>query len=274
MERAKKIISYILAIVLTMLISAAFLLISVNFTILNKDNVKKQLHEVDYSYRICDIIVDSTNDYILQSGFDESILSKDFIRQEAQTDISNVMDSIYYGAELKVSSDEIKQKLYENIEKYIAENDYEVSEETRNDIETFKTTIVDKYEKNVVYAKDSIQEIANYVQKAKRIVLIAIIVVTVLAIIIAIVMFKLHKPAIATSLLATGIMFTAVKFYSEINIAVNNILILNRPFSDFIIRLVKQVLQSIMIAGIVFIVFGLVLAVIFEIKSKRYNGDE
>ncbi len=273
MDKFKKITAYVLSILLTVLVSALFLLVVLNVTILNKNNVRKQLHQVDYAYRISDIIVDSTKDYILQSGFDESILNKDFIRQESQTDISNVIDVIFDGAELKVSTDEIEKKLDENIESFVTENDYVVSDETQKGIDQFKDSIKQKYEKNVVYDAQTVKEISKYAVKAKKDIWIAIAIVAAIGLAIGFIIFKLYRPAISTAFLATGIMFTAVKFFSEINIAISNVLVLNRPFSDFVIRLFRQVTQYVMISGFIFITVGLILAIFFETQSKRYRGE-
>lgn len=85
MKIIRKIISYILAIILVTLMSATIILSIVNAVVFSKSNVKKQMQKVDYYTEINNIIKESANNYIMQSGFDESIMdnviSKEKIKQ-------------------------------------------------------------------------------------------------------------------------------------------------------------------------------------------------
>ena len=71
MKIIRKIISYILAIILVTLMSATIILSIVNAVVFSKSNVKKQMQKVDYYTEINNIIKESANNYIVQSGFDE-----------------------------------------------------------------------------------------------------------------------------------------------------------------------------------------------------------
>ena len=54
--------------------SATIILSIVNAVVFSKSNVKKQMQKVDYYTEINNIIKESANNYIMQSGFDESIM--------------------------------------------------------------------------------------------------------------------------------------------------------------------------------------------------------
>jgi hypothetical protein len=63
-----------LAIILVTLMSATIILSIVNAVVFSKSNVKKQMQKVDYYTEINNIIKESANNYIMQSGFNESIM--------------------------------------------------------------------------------------------------------------------------------------------------------------------------------------------------------
>ena len=130
MKIIRKIISYILAIILVTLMSATIILSIVNAIVFSKPNVKKQMQKVDYYTEINNIIKESANNYIVQSGFDESIMDNVISKEKISNDIDKVIDSIYEGEDVEVSTDEIKVNLDKNVQQYISQNNYKVDAQT------------------------------------------------------------------------------------------------------------------------------------------------
>ena len=120
--KIRKIISYLLAIIFVILISATILLSMVNAVVFSKSNLKKQLDKVDYYTQINTIIKEASNNYIMQSGFDESIMDNVVEKEKINEDINNVIDSIYNNEELTISTEQIKTNLNKNLEEYIQKN--------------------------------------------------------------------------------------------------------------------------------------------------------
>lgn len=106
MKIVRKIISYILAIIVVILMLATIILSIVNVAVFSKSNVKKQMQKVDYYTEINDIIKESANNYIMQSGFDESIMENVISKEKISNDIDKVIDSIYEGEDVEISTDE------------------------------------------------------------------------------------------------------------------------------------------------------------------------
>ena len=125
--KIRKIISYLLAIIFVILISATILLSMVNAVVFSKSNLKKQLDKVDYYTQINTIIKEASNNYIMQSGFDESIMDNVVEKEKINEDINNVIDSIYNNEELTISTEQIKTNLNKNIEEYIQKNNYKIA---------------------------------------------------------------------------------------------------------------------------------------------------
>ena len=145
MKIIRKIISYILAIILVTLMSATIILSIVNAVVFSKSNVKKQMQKVDYYTEINNIIKESANNYIVQSGFDESIMDNVISKGKINKDIDKVINAIYEGEEVEISTDEIKNSLDKNVQQYIEQNNYKVDAQKQKDIEKFEYKIESIY---------------------------------------------------------------------------------------------------------------------------------
>lgn len=274
MKIIRKIISYILAIILVTLMSATIILSIVNAVVFSKPNVKKQMQKVDYYTEINNIIKESANNYIMQSGFDESIMDNVISKEKINNDIDKVINAIYEGEEVEISTDEIKNSLDKNVQQYIAQNNYKVDAQTQKDIEKFEDKIESIYANSITYSKSSIKKVVKYFKMAKRMTRVALIASLILLIIFAIITYKTNRATFGISLLATGIICIFIKCYSSINIAVNNILMVNKTFSNLMINIINQVIQYVFIGGIILAVLGIALIIIFERKSANEKYEE
>lgn len=274
MKIIRKIISYILAIILVTLMSATIILSIVNAVVFSKPNVKKQMQKVDYYTEINNIIKESANNYIMQSGFDESIMDNVISKEKINNDIDKVINAIYEGEEVEISTDEIKTSLDKNVQQYIAQNNYKVDAQTQKDIEKFEDKIESIYANSITYSKSTIKKVVKYFKMVKRMTRVALIASLILLIIFAIITYKTNRATFGISLLATGIICIFIKCYSSINIAVNNILMVNKTFSNLMINIINQVIQYVFIGGIILAVLGIALIIIFERKSANEKYEE
>ena len=274
MKIIRKIISYILAIILVTLMSATIILSIVNAVVFSKPNVKKQMQKVDYYTEINNIIKESANNYIMQSGFDESIMDNVISKEKINNDIDKVINAIYEGEEVEISTDEIKTSLDKNVQQYIAQNNYKVDAQTQKDIEKFVDKIESIYANSITYSKSTIKKVVKYFKMVKRMTRVALIASSILLIIFAIITYKTNRATFGISLLATGIICVFIKCYSSINIAVNNILMVNKTFSNLMINIINQVIQYVFIGGIILAVLGIALIIIFERKSANEKYEE
>lgn len=268
MKIVRKIISYILAVIVVILMSVTIILAMINNVIFSKSNVKKHMNKVDYYTEISNIIKDSANNYIMQSGFDESIMDSVIPKEKINNDIDKVIDAIYEGKEIDISTEEIRANLDENVQQYIQQNNYKVDAQTRKDIAKFEDKIESIYENSITYSKNAVKQVVSYFKMAKRITRLALITVSILLIILAFITYKINKASFGISLLATGLICIFIKCYSGLNIAVNNILMVNKTFSNLMINLINQVVQYIFISGIILTVLGIFFIIIFERKSR------
>ena len=90
--------------------------------------------------------------------------------------------------------------------------------------------------------------------------------------IISVVLFLLIKeistPSLGISALATGAILVFLKVYSGTTVAINNILLMNRAFSNTLISIANQVIQKLFVIGIILCVVGIAWIIYVEAKRK------
>ena len=273
MKNYKKVISYILAFLLSLCIISAVILGFISSSILNGVNVRKSMRDTNYYYNIYSIIKDTANDYVLQSGFDEKVLDNVITDVQVQSDINRVVDGLYNNQSIEVKTDGIRKTLQENIQKQIEEKGEgsreSLSSETKANIKEFEDSVISAYTTNLYYSQDTIKQISKFLQKITKIVNIIVISLCVVIAILVAIIFKMNEPAINVGVLIAGLFFIVLKTYSLVNIAINNILILNWAFSRTLVYILNSLVQKIFITGIVFVILGIIGIILSEGMKRR-----
>ncbi len=272
MKRAKKIISYILAFLLSLLVIAVFILGYINSALFNEVNIKTSMKDTNYYYNIYSIINDTANDYVLQSGFDSKVLDNVITEYQAQEDMNQVIDGLYNNKKVEIDTDKLKKKLHENILKQIEEENHVVTESNKADIEEFEKSVIDAYKSNIYYSQEVINKISLYIQKIHKTLNIVVICLIVVILILVLIMFKVYEPSIGVGFITAGVFFIVIKGFSVINIAINNILILNWAFSRTLVYILNNLVQRIFITGIIITIVGVASMLLSEFmrhKPKR-----
>ena len=128
---------------------------------------------------------------------------------------------------------------------------------------------------HILYSKESVKEISKYLKKVADIVKIATIVLCIITVIFAIILFILYKPALGVSLIIAGGFFIIVRAYSVVNMAINNVLILNWAFSKSVTYILNKLLQNLFSTGVVMFIVGIIIVIIGEIvRIIKLNAEE
>ena len=268
MSKKKRLVSYLLSIALVVSLFATIVLTTLNCTILSTVNVKKKIANANYYEETKKIIVESCKDYVMQSGFDESIMDGVVNTYDVQFDVDGLVDYIYEGKEFEVHSNLIRANLDKNISEYIAANNFVVNEETQKSINEFEDTIQKIYERNIEYSKDTVKQIAEKNKKIKRIVPIAMIVCGIISVVLFLLIKEISTPSLGISALATGAILVFLKVYSGTTVAINNILLMNKAFSNALISVANQIIQALFVLGIILCVVGIAGIIYVEAKRK------
>lgn len=272
----KKLLSYTLCIFLTLFLILLSILCVIKYTILNKEYVKQQLNSSNYYTDLYNIIQDGFNNYILQSGFDNKILDNIITISSITDDVNNLIDSLFAGSIVNISTSIVQDTLHANIENFISEHNYIVDDETSSNIKIFEDSIIDVYINNIVYSENIVNTISTFMPKVQKLFTIAIIALVVLSIVLAILVFILNKASLGISLVSSGLLLIFSHFYSYINIAINNILILNKAFSTFVSHILNIILNNLFIIGIVGLIIGLIIIILASntvFKNRKMLTD-
>lgn len=274
----KKAISYVLSFVLVLMLLSLCLLAIVKSTILDEKYMISKLEEANYYERMNGEIIEQFKNYTIQSGLSDEVLENLFTEDKLKQDINNVIDSIYTGKELEISTSEIRENLKENILAEVEKEGKTVDFEDEAMVEYLKA-IESAYESQVSYSTSTINSIGSTFEKiislaktAQTILVTVIVVVAILLIAINIkVIFGLNY--IAISGMASGLFILVSRIMLEHSTDLKNIMVINQATSNVIQLIINDVLTKITIIGVILLVIGLVFSVIYNLLHKKYYDE-
>lgn len=257
MTLGKKIVSYILSLILAILLISIILIGCVRSNVLNKNNMKKAFQKTDYYYNLYGIIKENTENDIMSSGFEISVLDNVFTEDKIKQDVNNVIEGIYDNKKTEISTEEMKKQLDENVQKQLENTNYQVTEENKKNIEEFENSVIKIYTDNIIYSEDIINQISEKIHKINKIAIIIMIISCILSIILAFVIFMLNKSSLGISMFVTGTFFIFLNLYSGTAIVINNILMFNWAISNTFAFIANKTINSMYIIGMIFAFIGL-----------------
>ena len=274
----KKVISYILSFILVLMLLSLCLLAILKSTILNEEYLISKLEEANYYERMNGEIIEQFKNYTIQSGLSDDVLENLFTEDKLKQDINNVINSIYTGEALEISTSEIRENLKENILAEVEKEGKTVDFEDEAMVEYLKA-IESAYESQVSYSTSTINSIGSTFEKiislaktAQTILVTVIVVVAILLIAINIkVIFGLNY--IAISGMASGLFILVSRIMLEHSTDLKNIMVINQATSNVIQLIINDVLTKITIIGVILLVIGLVFSVIYNLLHKKYHDE-
>ncbi len=261
MKIAKKILRYIVAIILTLLIIILVLVSLTSSTIANKDYIYKKLEEADYYTKIYEMVKSNFENYIYQSGLDPTVLQDIVSEKKVREDTNTIIDNIYAGLEEKIETDSIKDNLNANIEKSLGKT---LNATQRQAVDTLINEILKEYTNTILHfnfeneINKVYQKAMKYVDLAKKVIIIAIAVCILL--LIGITMRRIYRifNFLGISCISSGLFLVIVNLFINQGIKVQHITILNDGMSIVIRNILLEMLNSIMLYGCILIGIGFV----------------
>ena len=200
----KNIISYILSFIMVALIIAIVAVSFLQNKVLNEDYWKMQMEQNNYYEKLEDTVNDGFENYIMQSGMDSSVFEGIYDLDKVKEDTNSIVHAILNNEEFKIDTSTIREKLDNNIRKYIKDNKVLVNKTTENQIQNFENAIVSTYSNSVSYSSSGIKSISKIIGRVRNIMpkalvlVVALLVIDAIAIIVLIVglvflfIFTLH----------------------------------------------------------------------------------
>lgn len=271
----KKAISYVLSFVLVLMLLALCLLAIVKSTILDEKYMISKLEEANYYERMNGEIIEQFKNYTIQSGLSDEVLENLFTEDKLKQDINNVIDSIYTGKELEISTSEIRENLKENILAEVEKEGKTVDFEDEA-MEEYLKAIELAYESQVSYSTNTINSIGSTFEKVISLAQTAQIIVIVVTIVIAVLIIILNIKQIfglnylAISSMASGLFILIAKFLLGQSTDLKNIMLINQATSHVIQLVIEDFLAKVTIAGVVLLIIGLIFSIIYNLLNKKY----
>lgn len=265
MRILKKIIIFILALILTISI-LAYILIEVFYSsILNENYVLAKLEETDYYNKTYELVESNFENYIQQSGLDEEVIKNIITKEKVKKDTQNILNNIYCGLSEEISTDEIRNQLNKNIEDSL--KDRKLTETEKDSIESFVDKICNEYKNTIIHTNyenqisNIYQKIINYIEIGKKILVLfmgssAILIISINA-------RKIYKSisALGVALVSSGAMFMMLNVYINTKIKIHTITLLNDIISTTLRDILQEILHKLNIYGLSLLLIG-ILAII------------
>ena len=278
MKVIKNIVTYILIILLACTIIGAVFINIVSSTILSKQYILNKLEETNYYAEIKKEIESSFENYIGQSGLDEEVIKDIVSIEQIKKDTNTIIENIYDGTDITVDTTEIETNLKNNIESSLENKKLTITQQKA--IEEYIQTIAKQYKETMSHTKyesninNVIKKVNKYIEIAKKVAIIGIVVICVLSIILN---FKKQKRCISQigiSFATSGIFYIILKMYIDSKIKVANIVVLNEAISNTVRTIGNDILSNIIFEGVMLACFGILGILLGNFLSYSKKAKE
>ncbi len=273
------IIKFIIITVLVICSIAMGILNIVSSTILEKEYIISKLEETNFYEETYELVKSNFENYIDQSGLDETVLNDICTKEKIKNDINIIVSNLYEGKDVNINTTEIAQNLNNNIDNLKIKN-------TRNSkaIEQFVEQICKEYTETILHTKyeNKINQIYKESKETIHLVYTACLMgIVISGLLVLVINFKKVSKDLQdigiTALATSAFNIIACKIVtSKINI--EGIKIFNDIFSKAIVIIIKDVISKIKMLGFIELLIGMVLIIIYSIivfaKSKNEQTKE
>lgn len=280
MKIFKNVITFIFTIILTILILSYVIIKLCSSTVLNENYVISKLEENDYYNKTYELVESNFENYIQQSGLDEDVLKDIITKDEIEEDTKNILNNIYSGIGDNISTEKIKERLTQNIDKSLENRKLSSSE--KEAIDDFIDKIGNEYETTIFYTNYE-KSLSNMYKKIMKMILFGekAILISIGFFVIFILLInnrRIYKSisAIGVSMISSGVIFIIAKIYINTKIKIQTITMLNSVVSTTLRNILQELLDNIITYGIILSVIGLVLIILSNLihNIRKYGLEE
>lgn len=258
-----EILRYILAVALALAICIIYICYIALSTVLSEGYVVSKASQTNYYRKIYEDFNNNFAKYILQSGLEKDILNDVCSMEKIEQDTNYIFENIYFGKNNDIETDSIKNKLNDNINKYIYGKDITI--ESRESIDQFVDIICNEYIDTIMHTKYE-TKINSYIVKAQYFTKkinqygkFAVIGIIILIFLVDIKKINRNISVAGMSFLFLGIIFVYGRNLLLKNLDIGNIFIISDAFSDIVKLIVNENLASISVNANRFIILGIIL---------------
>ena len=266
MKALKTVIKYIITIILALSMIAYFFIQLASSTILSEQYILSKLEETDYYNKIYECVESNFENYIHQSGLEETVLENIVSKEKVRKDTNIIISNLYDGLEQKIDTQEIRDNLNKNIKETLGEQN--ITKTQQSSIDTFVDHICSEYTDTMSHfsyekqINQYYQKAMQYINLAKKVLLITIGLAILLLLVLNLKRIYKFVLLLGISLTTTGTFLVIVNLFINSKVKVQTITILNDAISDTVRSVLADILHMIMNNGSIMLISGILLIII------------
>ena len=280
MRIAKTIIKYIITIILAIAMIAYFFISLVSSTILSEQYILSKLDETDYYNKIYEYVKSNFENYIYQSGLEETVLEDVVSKEKIRKDTGIIISNLYDGLNQKIDTQEIRDNLNKNIKETLEDQDMTVTQQ--NALDTFIDHICNEYTDTMSHfsfeqqVNQAYQKVIKYMDLSKKVLLITIGLDILLLLVLNLRRIYKFVSLVGVSLTTTGAFLTIVNLFVNIKIKIQTITILNDAVSDTLRNVLTSMLNMVMKNEYILLISGVLLIIVSNLihNIKKYGLEK
>ena len=280
MRIAKTIIKYIVTIILAIAMIAYFFISLVSSTILSEQYILSKLDETNYYNKIYEYVKSNFENYIYQSGLEETVLEDVVSKEKIRKDTGIIISNLYDGLNQKIDTQEIRDNLNKNIKETLEDQDMTVTQQ--NAIDTFIDHICNEYTDTMSHfsfeqqVNQAYQKVIKYMDLSKKVLLITIGLDILLLLVLNLRRIYKFVSLVGVSLTTTGAFLTIVNLFVNIKIKIQTIAILNDAVSDTLRNVLTSMLNMVMKNEYILLISGVLLIIVSNLihNIKKYGLEK
>lgn len=265
MKGILKIIKFILITIITICITAIILISTISSTILKEQYITKKLEETNFYSETYELVKSNFENYIYQSGLEEEVLNGICTQEKVIKDVNIIISNIYEGSNETISTEEISQKLNENIANLNIKN--------TDSVKQFVSHICDEYVNTIIHTQyeskinDVYKEVTQLLNKSLTGFIISTIFFVVLLILTNInQMSKMVQDAGITLLATSSLGLISCKILTD-KVYISGIKIFNETFSKVIVTIIQDIISNIVKIENTLLITSVIVIIVYVIIS-------
>ncbi len=264
---------FILIAILTICIIAMSVITIVSSTILDKNYIISKLEETNFYEEVYKLVESNFENYIYQSGLDETALNNICSKEKVEQDINLMISNIYEGTNKKIDTTPIKDNLNENIDKLDVrnkKNSEAINQFVKHICEEYENTLIHTEYENKIY--NTYSKVVTILNKVRTAIIIAICIDAVLILITSIKQISKFVQAIGISVLSSSIFGIVACNIVTSKVDIQGIKIFNDAFSKTLVTIIQELISKVQTLSIITLIIAIMLIIIYSIMTAIANN--
>lgn len=280
MKNVANVIKYCMIFLLAVSIIGAVMLNLVSSTLLKEQYVISKLEETNYYEELKQEIEDSFENYIGQSGLDETVIHNIITLEKVKQDTRTILDNIYFGENKTVDATELETNLRKNINESLQNRRLTIT--AQKAVDEYINKITSEYKQTLTHTKyetqihQIIKKVDHWIGILQKVILVILGVSIILILLLNAKQILASINHIGIALTTSGGFFTLLGIYITSKIKIDNIVVQTEAISNVIKAIMKHIVSTINQYGYILLAIGIILILIGNliVYLKKKNKEQ